>query len=241
MAATFKSCAVAGCNGNAAHIAHGALGFCLGHYRRFKRYGDPVAGKPSPRPPGPCDVPGCEAKRSSARYCRNHEHRSKKYGDPLAGRTFNGEPLRWLTEHQGWRGDGCLTWPFARRSGNYGRFRTQDGRQEYAHRRMCELVNGPPPSPRHEAAHSCGRGHEGCVAPEHLRWDTPAGNAADRALHGTENHGERNGQAKLTEADVREIRALAGREAQRETAKRFGIARQTVGDIQTGRRWAFLD
>jgi len=187
-----------------------------------------------------CGVAGCEKSHFAKGFCRNHHHRWKRHGDPLAGPTFNGEPLRWLAEHKDWRGEGCLIWPFARRSGTYGRVRAGSDRREYAHRRMCELVNGPPPTPLHETAHSCGRGYDGCVTPEHLRWDTKAGNAADRALHGTENRGERNGQAKLTTAQVRAIRASEGREPQWAIAKRFGICRQTVSDIRTGRRWAHL-
>lgn len=216
-------------------------GFCLRHYRRHARYGDPLAGKPSPKPPGPCEVSGCTSKRFSSDYCRNHHHRLKLYGDPLAGPTAKGEPERWLTVHVDWSGADCLIWPFSRNDRKYGRFGTEDGRREYAHRRMCELVNGPPPTPEHEAAHSCGRGYDGCVHPGHLRWDTKQGNASDRTLHGTEVRGEDCWNAKLTEADVRAIRKLQGLEVQRITAERYGVSRATIGDIQNRKRWAWLD
>jgi hypothetical protein len=215
--------------------------FCIRHLRRFQRYGDPEAGKPSPKQVGPCEVPGCESPRYSANHCRNHHHRFRVHGSPTAGPTANGEPLRWLEAHRHWVGDGCLIWPFTRRSGEYGRYRCEGGRQEYAHRRMCELVNGPPPAGCSEAAHSCGLGHEACVTPAHLRWATTKSNAADRTLHGTENVGERNGSAKLNAQQVRIIRSLVGQESQRATAKRFDISRQTVGEIQSRRRWKHLE
>jgi hypothetical protein len=138
-----------------------------------------------------------------------------------------------------------LIWPFARhepkRGGRgYGKLRGSDGGERYAHRVMCELVHGDPPSPTHQAAHNCGQGHLGCVNPHHLRWDTTQGNADDRVIHGTENKGSRNGQAKLTEDDVIAIRKLLGHETQRKIANRFGVSRVTVSDIARGRRWGWL-
>lgn len=230
-----KICAVTGC-GNRVY----GLGFCFNHYRRFKRHGDPLGGHTTPGLYTVCTVDGCDEPHFAKSFCRNHHHRWKKHGDPLAGPTGSGEPLRWLQEHATWTGEDCLIWPYATRDGDYGRLKVGD-KQEYAHRLMCVLAHGSPPLATHEAAHSCGRGHEGCVNPLHLRWDTRAGNAADRMLHGTENIGERNGQAKLTEEQVREIRACAHRETQQRTADRYGIARQTVSEIRRGRRWAHLD
>ena len=54
------------------------------------------------------------------------------------------------------------------------------GRRQSAHRAMCELVHGPAPTPKHQAAHSCHRGCDGCVLPQHLHWATDAENRAER-------------------------------------------------------------
>jgi hypothetical protein len=59
------------------------------------------------------------------------------------------------------------------------------GHFERATRVMCKLAHGPAPTPKHHAAHSCGKGHEACINPKHLRWATPRENAADAKLHGT--------------------------------------------------------
>lgn len=192
-----------------------------------------------------CAVEGCDKETWSRDYCRNHQHRFKKHGHPLAGPAGRGDPERWLRAHVGHAdADSCLYWPFAhqgsRREGDgYGRMRI-DGRYVYAHRLMCELAHGPAPSPKHEAAHNCGQGHLACVNPHHLRWDTTQGNADDRRLHGTENKGSRNGQAVLTEDDVRQIKAMLGAMSQRAIAKKFGVSRWAVTDIANGRRWAWL-
>jgi hypothetical protein len=101
-------------------------------------------------------------------------------------------------------------------------------------------VNGPPPTPEHEAAHSCGKGHEGCIAPGHLEWKTPAENTADRLVHGTHSRGERSYWAKLTEADVREILAMKGIIPQRKLAVRFGVTHQTIYKILRRQIWAWV-
>lgn len=152
----------------------------------------------------------------------------------------NGEPQAWLAAHRDWQGDGCLRWPYNSRGHVYGRL-IYKGRRTYAHAAMCEEVNGPRPSPDHEARHLCGLGHEGCVTPGHLVWGTSKENAEDRTRHPRHNRGERNGQAVLTESDVLAIKALRREGAlQREIATRFGIARQTVGQIERGERWSYL-
>lgn len=133
-----------------------------------------------------------------------------------------GKAVAWLREHVTYAGDSCLIWPFARiTTKGYGTF-GYNGRSHYAHRFMCELVNGPPPTKRHQAGHTCGLGHEGCVHPLHLKWKTNAQNQRDRRTHGTSN---KSGRAKrlLTFGQIAEIRALKGRETQRSLANRFGV------------------
>lgn len=60
-----------------------------------------------------------------------------------------------------------------------------------------------------------------------------------RHLRGSATLGERNGSAKLTEADVREIRTLcaAGR-SRSELSRHFGVDRAVIRRIDEGRSWA---
>lgn len=187
-----------------------------------------------------CSVGICNNPVRSRGYCRSHYERLLRHGNPLGGGTPYGEPMRFIHEvallHTS---DDCLTWPFGRGSKGYGQLKI-DGNAVYASRYVCELMNGPPPTPEHEAAHFCGKGHEGCIAPRHLSWKTSAENKDDELLHGTRNRGERNGKTKLAEPAVREILAMRGKETQRNLAKKFGVARATVAGIQNGHRWAWL-
>lgn len=149
------------------------------------------------------------------------------------GNRGNGKGIQFLREHVSYAGDDCLIWPMCRDGSNgYGRV-GHEGKLCWAHRVMCELVNGPPPSPLHETAHSCGRGHDGCVHPKHLDWKTPQENQLDRHLHGTTG----KPPLKLNAEQVTEIRALKGIKSQAQIAKDFGVTPQYVGSIHRGEVW----
>lgn len=78
-----------------------------------------------------------------------------------------------------------------------------------------------------------------CCNPSHLFAGTHALNMADMAAKGRSTAGERNPGAKLSAADVVEIRRLHGEGLlQREIAARFGVQRHAVGMILRGERWS---
>lgn len=189
--------------------------------------------------PRTCSI--CDKPHRSKGYCQPHYYRLGKHGDPLGGRTPPGELLRFIHEVAvNHTGNECLTWPFSKIGKGYGKINV-GGKSIIVSRYICELVNGPPPTPDHEAAHSCGKGHEACISPLHMSWKTKAENAADRLIHGTHTRGERNAQAKLTEAAAREILSLRGKETPRDLAQRFSVSLATVAQIHTGRNWAWLN
>ena len=73
------------------------------------------------------------------------------------------------------------------------------------HRLVCEAWHGRPPTEKHQVAH-----WDGNKANNHfgnLRWATPQENSHDCVRQGIDPVGVRNGRPKLSEADVREIRA----------------------------------
>lgn len=154
----------------------------------------------------------------------------------MSKKPANGTLAKWIEDHLTYDGDDCLIWPFYRSQNGYARKGTV-----YVSRIICDRVYGPPPSERHEAAHSCGRGHLGCVHPKHLRWDTKAGNHADKILHGTSLRGERHNMVKLSKRDVeRIISRLQNNELHQSIAHDFGVTFQTISDIKHGKTWGWF-
>ena len=187
-----------------------------------------------------CSIPECGKPHEARGYCKMHYKRLSTHGDPLGGRTPDGELQRFFEEVVlPYDGNDCLVWPFSRDTNGRGQIKV-GGKKVVVSRRVCEEANGPPPTPKHEAAHSCGNGHEGCVTKGHLVWKTPKQNSEDKIRHGTLIRGERCNFAKITESQAREILALKGKETLRSIAGRFGITQGAVSQIQNGKRWAWI-
>ncbi len=187
-----------------------------------------------------CEVEGCESPATRKMMCSKHFTRARRYGDPLFLKTAgHGEVPLWLEAHKNYAGDECLTWPFSYNGKGYGQTK-HDGRMRGAHRVMCELAHGAPPIGKYDAAHSCGKGHFGCVNPRHLSWKTRKANLGDMATHGTKPLGEKSSCAKITEAQAIEIITMAKDKSHSEIAQLFGIARRTVSAIINGENWPHL-
>lgn len=187
-----------------------------------------------------CNFDGCTRPIlvKSLGLCKAHytQHRIGKPLTPLLERKHGAE---WILAHVDHAGDDCLEWPFAKY--RHGRGHVMfDGKHRETARLMCELRNGPPPRLGMQCAHSCGKGHLGCVNPKHLRWATRAENEHDKIAHGTSNRGARHGLAKLTEAQVAAIREFAMILPNRVAGDLFGVTRRTVDKIVRGETWSHI-
>lgn len=202
---------------------------CLAHYQRLRKHGDVQADVPlQVRDPGRlCQVEGCGRPQKGRGYCKAHLMRVRTHGHPQAGLPiFKKTATAWLKEHVDHAGDDCLTWPFARTLGGAGSVSGRAvGRKGNlsASRAMCILAHGEPPTPKHVAAHSCGKGHEACVNPRHLRWATMKENAADTLLHGTRPVLVGARSNRLTKLQVRAVRLLDGQLSPEEMARAFRV------------------
>jgi hypothetical protein len=127
----------------------------------------------------------------------------------------------WLAEDRGFRTP-CHIWQGGKGGGGYGR--TRDGLiQRPAHVVGWERVNGPLPAGT-QLDHLCFE--SACINVEHLDVVTPAINVRRRRC------------AKLTEADVTEIRREWGAASRTDLATRFGVHPAYIGQILRGDRWA---
>jgi len=187
-----------------------------------------------------CAVQDCESKGLLKGLCDRHYRRWARHGDPLGGRKPNGEAMRYMEDVVlAYEGDECLTWPHGRIPSGYGKVWV-NGRTELAHRYVCQVVNGSPPTSGHEVAHSCGGGSKGCVTKRHLSWKTHLENMRDKSAHGTQNRGEAQHLAKLTEGDVLAIRASQGKISQNALARQFGVTQAAIWSVLHRTSWGWL-
>lgn len=115
----------------------------------------------------------------------------------------------------------CWIWPYSKNGNGYGVI--GKGKKIIdAHRFMFETILRPVPA-NCELDHLCK--NKLCVNPDHLE---PVSHR-ENCLRGK--------QTKLTPADVKIIRSMAGKHSQRQIAERFGVSRACIGYILQGKRW----
>ena len=181
-----------------------------------------------------CKVVDCVNFARANGMCQTHNMRAWRGRDLHSAGTRSGAGTKFIRENIDCVDDDCLIWPFYRTPTGYGdvNFPHIEGQ---AHRVMCILAHGKPPSAKHEAAHSCGKGHCGCINPRHLSWKIRIDNIRDKAGHGTQLWGEQVHFAKLTIEQAVYIKycGLPGVVM----AQQFNIKPTTVYNIRCGRTW----
>lgn len=138
---------------------------------------------------------------------------------------------------------GCWVWPWARHDAGYGIIRFQ-GKNWRVPRLLLYRLTG---ELYEQAMHSCD--NPPCCNPDHLKWATRLENQQDMAQKGRSARGLRNGalrgvashRARLTEADVLEIRRRAGAgESQRSLAQEFEVVPTNISEIVRRKSWRHL-
>lgn len=128
--------------------------------------------------------------------------------------------------------DGCWIWTASLTHDGYGRF-CLDKVQRLAHRHAYALTHAEP-APHDLVCHRCDV--RACCNPSHLFIGTCADNSADMVSKGRQLAGEKNHKAKLTEEQVREIRAIVG-ESHYSIADRYGVSRPVIDGIVRRKIW----
>lgn len=137
-------------------------------------------------------------------------------------------------------GNECWTWGGSLNRAGYGvvRLGGSGGKASLAHRLAWSLTNGPIPAGLH-VLHHCD--NPGCVRPDHLFLGTNADNIADRMRKGRPGSqawrgcGERHPNAKLTDAECREIRAMRKRGFScGYLANEYGVTKEHISAVARG-------
>lgn len=133
---------------------------------------------------------------------------------------------------------GCRLWLGAKDNFGYGQLMClRDGmkRPIKAHRLAWEIAKGLVPSGLY-VCHRCDT--PACVRVEHLFLGTHADNQADKVAKGRQERGIAHGMAKLTDDQVRAIRA--DMRLQRIIAAEYGIAQARVSEIKSRKSWSHV-
>lgn len=133
----------------------------------------------------------------------------------------------------------CWEWTAAKDPAGYGRLWV-DGVNVGAHRVAWELYHKRPVPFGMTIMHDCD--NPGCQNPHpgHLVLGTYGENSRDAVAKGrwSDNRGERNGKAKLTNAKVRAIRASD--ESLAVLAQQHGVGQLAIHRVRTGVTWAHV-
>lgn len=186
-----------------------------------------------------CSVEGCTVKHYARMYCVRHYVRFMKHGvHPTL------HPIRlqfWEKAAVTANPDKCWVWQKALNMWGYGTIGSNPQKLHSAHRMAYFLFYGVHPGEL-QVLHRCD--NPPCINPHHLFLGTNADNVKDKMAkgrhragkkpHGRANHpvGERNPAAKLSSAQVREIRRrYANGEISTALAKEFNVGRCAVWRI----------
>lgn len=129
----------------------------------------------------------------------------------------------------------CWTWRQAKKG--YRAIQRARGRSVLAHRFAYELFWGAIPD-GHVVRHMCD--NPPCVNPFHLVTGTDAANASDMVTRRRQAHAERHPAAKLSTADVIEIRASAGVSVS-ELARKHKVSRAAIRHARDAQTWRYVD
>jgi HNH endonuclease len=131
---------------------------------------------------------------------------------------------------------GCWIWTGRLSDDGYGEFSIK-GNKVRAHRAAWGIFKGESPAGR-VVCHSCDV--PCCVNPAHLFLGDVAANVRDMHAKGrnADIRGTRNAQAKLTEANVRSIRAST--QPLKVLAAQFGVSEASISLIRNRINWSHL-
>jgi len=137
----------------------------------------------------------------------------------------------------------CWVWTGWTTQSGYGRFRIGNQVVIGVHRWSYEEFVGPVPQEL-SVLHSCD--NRVCVRPSHLFIGTDQDNSQDMVDKNRQAKGEANGNSKLNEEAVREIRRRYRRWSQsssnlRELMYEFGVTRAAIQNILSRKTWKHVN
>lgn len=208
-------------------------GLCSKHYRIFQM--DNLASQ--------CSVDTCRMPALARGLCSGHLRRFTNSGSvgadrPLRAKASAGDGMAFILAAIENEDDGCILWPYGCSLGGYGAVQWQ-GVMTGAHRVTLAIHDGLDeiPPPEIVCRHSCH--NRPCIQPRHLSWGSHQENSDDMSEAGRQLKGEEIDSSKLTERQVRAIRA--DDRSNRLIAAEYGVTSVNISKIKRRVSWAWLD
>jgi len=180
-----------------------------------------------------CEAKDCELPAKIKDLCHKHYARFKRTGVTTIKTPQDRIMENILVNTE----TGCWEWQGRIEVTGYGGLSYKDKTQR-AHRFAYTVFKGPIPKGMY-VCHHCDVRH--CVNPDHLFPGSHKDNMRDMTGKGRQACGEENGQSKLTNAGVLQIRTrVRGGESQVSVAKDVGISTSVINNIVKGKTWKWL-
>lgn len=218
-----KGCSIEGC----VKPFYGR-GWCKPHYNQMIKRTPGMTGRI-------CDIDGCGATHYGKGYCRKHWERANNHGDPHHVGAVRGATItERLAAYSRPVGD-CIEWVGYRDKDGYGSIAI-NGESLRASRVAYMEAHGQIPEGL-VVRHKCD--NPPCIKAEHLELGTHRDNTHDAIARGRWAVGERNGDARLTNAEVTEIMRARGQgKSADQLAADFEVGRSTIYRILRGQSWS---
>lgn len=185
-----------------------------------------------------CTIPGCDNKHNARGYCRKH-YIAMRHSGQLDVVQQKGLPIkeRLFLRSKAIEKTGCIEWTGSKDRDGYG-FIGVNGSLTGTHRASWEEANGRPVPNGMYVLHKCD--NPSCINPEHLFVGTQRDNVKDMVDKSriSSRKGALNGAAKITEDLVKAIRSDL--RPSKQIANEYGLNRNTVWLIRSGRNWSHV-
>lgn len=184
-----------------------------------------------------CAVEGCSKKNIARCMCSKHyaQWRRSIKGKPPKSTVKSKSNIYIEDVALKWESNSCLRWPFEINKKNYAIISVLR-KSKHAHRLICEIKHGKPPSVNSQAWHTCGNKDGGCVNPNHIKWIEPSEPIRIKKRR-CEKIGENHYNSKLSNKDVLEIYRKKNKEPAAKLADYYRVSVSAVYMIWSRRNY----
>lgn len=236
-----KRCKVEGCDRK-----YRCSGYCGIHYARVRATSEAGPVGRMQRAPQECEADGCSEKAKFFGLCASHEYQRKRIAEVESGEYAR--IYSWATNEERLRAQGwtekvvrpglgpCWEWNGLRDKRGYGRVAVEGRKMRFAHR-IAYMTWVSDLADSDYMCHKCD--NPSCINPAHLFPGDQTANMSDAAKKDRTAFGVRQGQAKLNDDLVREIRAryVPRKVSQAYLAAEYGVSQAAINKVVRGKTW----